>query len=60
MILSHLFPTAIKSGIPDKNPCGNGMRLKVVQSRDRVLTAEEISLLSDKLQDEERLIFDVF
>ncbi|MDG6026024.1 MAG: site-specific integrase [Candidatus Brocadia sp.] len=54
--LSHLFTTAIKSGILDKNPCKDIKRLKVSQVRDRVLTAGEIALLFDKLQGKDRLM----
>ncbi|MCC7211401.1 MAG: site-specific integrase [Candidatus Brocadia sp.] len=54
--LSHLFTTAIKSGILDKNPCKDVRRLRVLQTRDRVLTADEIALLFDNLQGKDRLM----
>lgn len=47
-ILCHIFNTAIKSGVLDKNPCEGIKRLKVSQVKDRVLSAEEIALLFDK------------
>ncbi|TVM04065.1 MAG: site-specific integrase [Candidatus Brocadia sp. WS118] len=55
-ILGHIFNTAIKAGIWDKNPCKDVRRLKVAQGRDRVLTAKEMDLLSDKLQEKDRLM----
>ncbi len=55
-ILGHIFNTAIKSGILDKNPCSQVKRLKVTQTRDKVLTAEEMALLFDRLQGKDRLM----
>ena len=55
-ILSHIFTTAIKAGIVDKNPCKNIRRLKVIQTKDRVLSQSEIALLLDKLQGKDRLM----
>jgi integrase len=55
-ILSHIFTTAIKAGIVDKNPCKNIRRLKVTQTKDRVLSQSEIALLLDKLQGKDRLM----
>ena len=55
-ILGHIFNTAIKSDIMDKNPCSQVKRLRVTQTRDRVLTAEEIALLFDRLQGKDRLL----
>jgi integrase len=55
-ILGHVFNTAIKSDIMDKYPCSQVKRLRVTQTRDRVLTAEEIALLFDRLQGKDRLL----
>ncbi len=55
-VLSHVFTTAIKEGIIDKNPCKDIRRLKVTQTRDRVLSDEEIALLLDKLHGKDRLM----
>lgn len=54
--LNHLFNTAIRAGIVDKNSCKEVKRLKVVQTKDRVLSQSEIALLLDKLQGKDRLI----
>jgi integrase len=56
VILSHLFTTAIKAGILDKNPCKDIKRLKVAQTRDKVLTNEEVSLLFEKLHGKDRFM----
>ena len=55
-ILSHIFTTAIKAGIVDKNPCKDIKRLKVIQTKDRVLSQSEIALLLDKLHGKDRLM----
>ncbi len=55
-ILSHIFTTAIKAGIVEKNPCKEVRRLKVTQVKDRVLNQSEIALLMDKLQGKDRLV----
>ncbi len=55
-ILSHIFTTAIKSGILDKNPCKDVKRLKVTQVKDRILSSVEIALLLDKLRGKDRLM----
>ncbi len=55
-ILSHIFTTAMKEDIVDKNPCTAIKRLKVSQVKDRVLTTEEIALLFDKLHGKDRLM----
>ncbi len=55
-ILSHIFTTAIKAGIVEKNPCQEVRRLKVTQVRDRVLNQSEIALLLDKLEGKDRLM----
>lgn len=55
-VLSHIYATAIKEGILDKNPCREVKRLKVVQAKDRVLSQSEIALLLDKLQGKDRLM----
>ena len=54
--LTHLFNTAIRAGIVDKNPCREVKRLKVMQTRDRVLSQSEIALLLDKLHGKDRLM----
>src|SRR3990170_8178434 len=55
-ILSHIYTVAIKAGIVDKNPCKDVRRLKVTQTKDRVLSQSEIALLLDKLQGKDRLM----
>ncbi len=55
-ILSHIYSVAIKAGIVDKNPCKDVKRLKVTQTKDRVLSQSEIALLLDKLQGKDRLM----
>ena len=54
--LGHMFNTAIKQGLLDKNPCQNVKRLKVTQTKDRVLSQDEISLLLNKLEGKNRLM----
>lgn len=54
--LSHILNMAIKGGLIDKNPCKDVKRLKVAQTRDRVLSSEEISLLLSKLQGKDRMM----
>ena len=55
-ILSHIYTVAIKAGIVDKNPCKDVKRLKVTQTKDRVLSQSEIALLLDRLQGRDRLM----
>lgn len=55
-ILSHIYTTAIKAGIIGGNPCKEIKRLKVTQTKDRVLNSNEIALLLDKLQGKDRLM----
>ncbi|NUQ57730.1 MAG: site-specific integrase [Candidatus Paceibacter sp.] len=55
-VLSHVLTTAIKSGILDKNPCQGVRRLKVTQTKDRILSGNEIGLLLGKLHGKERLM----
>ncbi len=55
-ILSHIFTTAIKAGIVEKNPCKDVRRLKVTQVKDRVLNQSEIAILMDRLKDKDRLM----
>ncbi len=55
-VLSHLFSVAIKEGIVTENPCKGVRRLKVTQTKDRVLNQSEIALLMDKLQGKDRLV----
>src|SRR3972149_11767016 len=55
-ILSHIYTVAIKAGSVDKNPCKDVKRLKVTQTKDRVLSQSEIALLLDKLQGKDRLV----
>lgn len=55
-ILSHIYSVAIKAGIVDKNPCKDVRRLKVTQTKDRVLSQSEIVLLLDKLHGKDRLM----
>jgi len=55
-ILSSILSMAVKSGILDKNVCKGIKRLKELQSRDRILSGDEIALLLDKLQGKDRLM----
>ena len=55
-VLSHIFSTAIKAGILDKNPCLDVKKLKVTYSKDRILSNHEIALLFDKLHGKDRLM----
>ena len=55
-ILSHIFTTAIKAGIVDKNPCKGVRKLKVTETKDRILNQAEISLLMDRLQGRDKLM----
>jgi len=55
-VLSHIFTTAIKAGILVKNPCREVRRLKVGQTRDKILSQSEITLLLDKLHGKDRLM----
>lgn len=55
-ILSHIFTTAIKAGIVEKNPCKGVRRLKITETKDRILSQAEIGLLMDKLQGKDRLM----
>ncbi|GEM_PF-1362903 len=55
-ILSHIFTTAIKAGIVEKNPCRDVKRLKITETKDRILSQVEIALLMDRLQDKDRLM----
>lgn len=54
--LSHIFTVAIKEGIIDKNPCKEVKRLKVTQTKDRVLTPEEIKLILELPQGKDRMM----
>ncbi|MBM4054415.1 MAG: site-specific integrase [Planctomycetes bacterium] len=54
--LGNMFNTAIKQGLIDKNPCQQVKKLKTTQTKDRVLSQEEITLLLDKLQGKDRLM----
>lgn len=55
-ILSHLFTKAIKDKLVDKNPCQNVERFRVVQTRNRVLSGQEIALLLDRFEGRDRLM----
>ncbi len=55
-ILNHVLGMAIQSGLLDKNPCHKVKRLKVTQTRDRVLSPAETALLMDRLQGKDRLM----
>jgi len=54
--LTHLYNTAIKQGLIDKSPCQNVKRLKVTQTKDRILSGDEIFLLLGELQGKDRLV----
>ncbi|MEK6635427.1 MAG: tyrosine-type recombinase/integrase [Planctomycetota bacterium] len=55
-VLSHIFTIAIKEGIVSGNPCRDVKRLKTAQTRDRVLSGEEIALLLNLPQSKDRTI----
>jgi integrase len=55
-VLSHVLNTAVKAGIIDKNPCREVKKLKVTQTKDRVLNSEEIALLLNKLRGKDRVM----
>ena len=55
-IFTHLYNTAIKEGIIDKNPCKQVNKLKVTQTKDRILSQSEIALLLKNLQGKDRLM----
>ena len=55
-ILSYIYTVAIKAGIVDKNPCKDVSRLKITQTKDRILNQSEIALLLDKLHGKDRLM----
>lgn len=55
-VLSHIYTVAIKAGVVSKNPCKDVKRLKVTQTKDRVLSQPEITLLLEKLQGKDRLM----
>jgi integrase len=55
-VLSHVLTTAIKAGILDKNPCRSLKRLKITQTKDRILSGDEIALLLGRLQGKDRLM----
>lgn len=46
----------MKEGIVDKNPCKEVKRLKVAQTKDRVLSPEEIKLILELPQDKDRMM----
>ncbi len=54
--LKNLFNYAIKGGIIDKNPCNSIKKLKTIQTRDRILSREEIALLFKTLKGKDRLM----
>ncbi|WP_052565162.1 MULTISPECIES: tyrosine-type recombinase/integrase [Candidatus Brocadia] len=55
-VFSHLFNTAIKAGVIDRNPCSEVKKLKIPKKHERVLSSEGIGLLLDKLQGKDRLM----
>lgn len=54
--LSHIFTVAIKEDIVDTNPCSQVRRLKVIHTRDRILSPEEIRLILSLPQDKDRMM----
>jgi len=47
---------AIKAGLIDKNPCRDVKKVKIPQTKDRILSDAEIALLFEKLQGKDRLM----
>ncbi|UJS17855.1 MAG: tyrosine-type recombinase/integrase [Candidatus Jettenia sp.] len=56
IILTHIFNTAIKTGLIDKNPCKEVKRFKITQQRDRILSESEVGLIFDRLTGKDRLM----
>ncbi|MCR4318792.1 MAG: site-specific integrase [Candidatus Brocadiaceae bacterium] len=56
--LKHILSTACKEGILNSIPCNNIKKLKVLQTRDRVLSSEEITVIlkGDSLKAKDRLM----
>lgn len=56
--LKHILSTACKEGILNLIPCKNVKKLKVLQTKDRVLFSEEITviLIGDSLKAKDRLM----
>ncbi len=54
--LNHILNTAIRDGILDKNPCKDVKRLKVSQTRDRILSESEIALILEQTQGKDKLM----
>lgn len=55
-VLSHIYNCGIKEKIIEKNPCSEVKRLKIDQTRDRVLAGEEIAIILDNLTGKDRLM----
>lgn len=58
-VLSHLFSTAVNSGLIEKNPCKNVKKFKMALSKDRILSGQEITLLLDRLEGKDRLMVQI-
>ncbi len=54
--LSHVFNTAVNAGIVDTNPCQKVKRLRVSQTKDRILSGDEISRILDMPESKDRLM----
>lgn len=56
--LKHILSTACKEGVLNLNPCKNVKKLKVLQTKDRVLFFEEITLIlnGEGLEAKDRLM----
>lgn len=54
--LSHIFTIAIQEDIVGTNPCKEIKRLKVAQTRDRILTSDEIKLMLELPQGKDRMM----
>ncbi len=54
--LNHIYSTAIREGLIEKNPCSDVKKLKIDQSKDRILSIHEISTLFENLNNKYRLM----
>ena len=55
-ILSHVFTTAVAGGLLEKNPCKDVKRLRVSQTKDRILSESEIALILERTQGKDKLL----
>ena len=54
--LSHILNNAAREGILDTNPCSGIKRYKIGQTRDRILTDDEVALILNSLKGRDRLM----